>query len=227
MRGRGRRGRCWSRPFGLLWRQPTGGTNSQGTARGERAIVLLGRFSTAQAGDHGQVYFPQGTKQEVNEPDKGAAKETIVNQTAKETVLEISAGRRNRTPIGWRSANDRNWLSFFDRSHRPEPSRLLPALDGGRLTICPPHIDGSGTGKAVGSVGQSIRSTCGARASRKPRLLFRLSGVFLLRFAARQFPASLFQLPPRFTRCEALDRSPLTVVTHSGGNANCTAPRRA
>jgi hypothetical protein len=53
---------------------------------------------------------------EVNEPDKGAAKETIVNQTAKETVLEISAARRHRTPIGWRSANDRNWLSFFDRS---------------------------------------------------------------------------------------------------------------
>src|SRR5271165_1905043 len=143
MRGRGRRGRCWSRPFGLLWRQPTGGTNSQGTARGERAIVLLGRFSTAQAGDHGQVYFPQGTKQEVNEPDKGAAKETIVNQTAKETVLEISAGRRNRTPIGWRSANDRNWLSFFDRSHQLQEQLLRVIkreIDPATATIKPGQL---------------------------------------------------------------------------------------
>src|SRR5262245_15916194 len=52
---------------------------------------------------------------------------------------------------------------------RPEPSRLLPALDGPRVTICPLHVAGSGTGKAVGSVGQSVHSTCGARASRKPR----------------------------------------------------------
>lgn len=37
-------------------------------------------------------------------------------------------------------------------------------------------------------------------ATRKPRLLFRLSGEFLLRFAERQFLALLFQLPPRFTR---------------------------
>jgi hypothetical protein len=62
---------------------------------------------------------------EVNEPDKGAAKETIVNQTAKETVLEISAARRHRTPIGWRSANDRNWLSFFDRSHCPRTCQMI------------------------------------------------------------------------------------------------------
>jgi hypothetical protein len=39
-------------------------------------------------------------------------------------------------------------------------------------------------------------------ATRKPRLLFWLSGLFLLRFADRQFSALLFQLPPRFTRLE-------------------------
>ena len=33
-------------------------------------------------------------------------------------------------------------------------------------------------------------------------LLFLLSGVLLLRFAARQLIALLFQLPPRFTRFE-------------------------
>ncbi len=37
---------------------------------------------------------------------------------------------------------------------------------------------------------------------RKPRLLSRLSGVSLLRFADRQFLASLIQLPPRLTRLE-------------------------
>jgi hypothetical protein len=38
-----------------------------------------------------------------------------------------------------------------------------------------------------------------------------------------QFVPLLFQLLPRFTRCEALDRSPLPVVARSGGTANCTA----
>jgi hypothetical protein len=33
--------------------------------------------------------------------------------------------------------------------------------------------------------------------------LFRLSGVFLLRFADRQLRGLLFQLPPRITRFEA------------------------
>ena len=42
------------------------------------------------------------------------------------------------------------------------------------------------------------------RATRKPLLLLRLDGLFLFRFADRQFAASLFQLPPRFTRFEPL-----------------------
>jgi hypothetical protein len=33
--------------------------------------------------------------------------------------------------------------------------------------------------------------------------LFRFVGTFLLRFADRQLPGSLFQLPPRITRFEA------------------------
>ena len=40
------------------------------------------------------------------------------------------------------------------------------------------------------------------RATRNPRLLFRFVGLLLLRFAARQLIALLFQLPPRFTRFE-------------------------
>ena len=49
-----------------------------------------------------------------------------------------------------------------------------------------------------------------AKATRKPRLLFRLSGLFLLRFADRQFLALLFQLPPRFTRFEPTGNPPNT-----------------
>ena len=111
------------------------------------------------------------------------------------------------------------------QANRPDRSRLLPG-PGGHDGFRPPRQKRGGTGTAIGSVG-ALRFSGGARATRKPRLLFRLAGSFALRFAARQFLASLFQLPPRFTRCEALDRSPLTVVTHSGGSANCTAPRRA
>ena len=43
------------------------------------------------------------------------------------------------------------------------------------------------------------------RTTRKPRLLLRLPGELLLRFATRQFVAVLFQLPPRFTRLEPDD----------------------
>ncbi len=46
------------------------------------------------------------------------------------------------------------------------------------------------------------------KARRNPRLLFRFDGVFLFRYADRQFLALLFQLPPRFTRFEPeMDKS--------------------
>jgi hypothetical protein len=45
-------------------------------------------------------------------------------------------------------------------------------------------------------------------AGRKPMLLFRLAGLFLLRFAERQFWASLFQEPPRSTRFSPFDPRP-------------------
>ena len=47
------------------------------------------------------------------------------------------------------------------------------------------------------------------RARRKPLLFVRFVGSFALRFAVRQFAASLFQLPPRFTWFE-----PLRIVHH-------------
>ena len=45
--------------------------------------------------------------------EKGAAKKTTINQTVKETVLEIHAGRIRRTTIAWLSSDARNWRCFF------------------------------------------------------------------------------------------------------------------
>jgi hypothetical protein len=55
-------------------------------------------------------------------------------------------------------------------------------------------------------MGPSLSLTVLAR--RKPRLLSRLPGSFLLRFAERQFLALLFQLPPRLTRFEPTTAHP-------------------
>jgi hypothetical protein len=52
--------------------------------------------------------------------------------------------------------------------------------------------------------------------TRKPRLLLRLSGELLLRFAERQLLALLFQLPPRLTRFEPLRPLP-TAILHFDG----------
>ena len=91
---------------------------SQGTARGERVNVLLGRFSTVHVGDHRQVYFAEEIRQARRPLDKGPARKTTSNQTAKKTVLEIHARRIRRTTTGWLSSDARNWLSFFARCHR-------------------------------------------------------------------------------------------------------------
>jgi hypothetical protein len=58
--------------------------------------------------------------------------------------------------------------------------------------------------RAAGPVRRGIHRAGRAAATRNPRLLFRSSGVFLLRFAGRQFLGWLFQLPPRIARYEAL-----------------------
>lgn len=51
--------------------------------------------------------------------------------------------------------------------------------------------------------GRHPPARCAAgKARRRPLFLLRLSGLFLLRFAERQFLALLFQLPPRITRFE-------------------------
>jgi hypothetical protein len=64
-----------------------------------------------------------------------------------------------------------------------------------------------------------------ARATRNPRLSFRFSGAFLLRFADRQFCGLLFQLPPRITREAACDRPPPAIVAHFGGSTGLSGWR--
>jgi hypothetical protein len=79
---------------------------------------------------------------------------------------------------------------------------------------------------AAGSISGTSIPSAELRSTRKPRLLFRLSGVFLLRFAERQFLALLFQLPPRFTRFEPHDRSPADLLTRADETSNCERHRQ-
>ena len=48
--------------------------------------------------------------------------------------------------------------------------------------------------------GPGLKAARADWARRKPRLLFRLSALFLLRLAERRFSGLLFQEPPRSTR---------------------------
>jgi hypothetical protein len=65
---------------------------------------------------------------------------------------------------------------------------------------------------------------------RKPTLLSRLPGSFLLRFAARQFLASLIQLPPRITRFEPdtviiLVSGTTTILSHHHEEGKLISPK--
>ncbi len=102
----------------------------------------------------------------------------------------------------------------------PGPSAFpfQPTSPGGLLSLCLAPLSARGL-DATGSSPLSLRS--GARTTRKPRLLFSFSGLFLLRFADRQFLAELFQLPPRFTRLspdEGPEAAPVQ-TEHDGGSA--------
>ena len=55
---------------------------------------------------------------------------------------------------------------------------------------------------------KTVLGLAGALARRNPRLLFRLSGVFLLRLAERTLCGLLFHEPPRFTRWALSGRLP-------------------
>ena len=75
----------------------------------------------------------------------------------------------------------------------------MPGMAGG--TICPEGYRGGVINLFRGSH-PTLLLSYGTKTRRKPMLLFRLSGLLLLRLADRQFSELLFQLPPRFTRFE-------------------------
>jgi hypothetical protein len=95
-----------------------------------------------------------------------------------------------------------------DRVRENEPPRAFAiATSTGRLnsSLARPGREGlERGGRTAGPARRGIHHAGRAAATRNPRLLFRFSGMFLLRFAGRQFLALLFQLPPRITRFEAL-----------------------
>ena len=105
-------------------------------------------------------------------------------------------------------------LPLLNTIGRPERSRSAtsPCLTEQRTAVSVFRLACGETGKRPVPSGKASTLPAELRATRKPRLLFRSSGVQLLRYADRQFLAELFQLPPRFTRFEPHGRSPAAFV---------------
>lgn len=80
---------------------------------------------------------------------------------------------------------------------RQRSIRRMATIRPGHLAV---HAHGSGAGVREDPP-TALRHAL-KRAGRKPRLLLRIPGSFLLRFADRQLPELLFQLPPRKTRLD-------------------------
>ena len=92
----------------------------------------------------------------------------------------------------------------IDRRRRSEPMRLPRSAPPRYRARFPPRPCSSWTAlDAQSAPGATVIAPAPAqsvRPTRKPILLFRLSVVFLLRFAERRFWGLLFQDPPRKTR---------------------------
>jgi hypothetical protein len=89
---------------------------------------------------------------------------------------------------------------------------------------------GSGVGRARGEPPwRAPRAGEAVRAQRKPRLLLRFDGSFLLRLAARRIDGlSLFQLPPRLTRADCPSEETFMHEGERGKeNESAEASRRA
>jgi len=120
-----------------------------------------------------------------------------------------AAPASSRRPIN--VPNGRRWeVKIFRLGHiilglheknRPEVSHALLVPDDSGFEFAQ-DAEATQDRIMVGSVPAESTTVLSWRTTRKPRLLFRFSGEFLLRFADRQFTGALFQLPPRFTRFE-------------------------
>jgi len=90
-------------------------------------------------------------------------------------------------------------------------------------------------GDSIQNPGKFSLDLDGAKARRKPLFVLRLVGVSLLRFAVRQFAASLSQLPPRFTRFEQVRSFTVIWIYHTStpyptahsGNSHIRRHRRS
>ena len=118
----------------------------------------------------------------------------------------LAGGPMGRQPGGLGIPSDSLGNSFTGRTSRPGSRRPLGSREPGDE----PSV-----------LNATVKRS---RARRKPRLLFRFSGSFLLRFADRALRGLLFQLPPRITRFAACDRSPAAILAHGGGIPNSKRP---
>lgn len=109
--------------------------------------------------------------------------------------------------------------------YMPEVGFHLPA-DGTRLRHLPenplrfasrnrrkiPEANISRRYKGPSPLLETGSERCGRHTTRKPTLLLRLSGLFLLRLAERRLSGLLFQDPPRKTRCAVKPGDPTNRV---------------
>ena len=104
-----------------------------------------------------------------------------------------------------RAKNTIYWQPFPIKKH-PEPSKRLSRSPYQHRVFNQPIRPGTYVGNRVIHLFSGSHPTLlmryGTKTKRKPILWLRLSGLFLLRYAVRQFSALLFQLPPRITRFE-------------------------
>ena len=130
--------------------------------------------------------------------------------------LEYPSGRRNYPPRLLRDTLIHSTTVFTNRRNmknvRPSLSRSLLTTTGQSFVrpVAPSGVPGrrqvsasatrSPTLNQGPDSGAALLYAAEARTTRNPMLLFLLSGLFLLRLAARRFLALLFQEPPRRTR---------------------------
>jgi hypothetical protein len=86
----------------------------------------------------------------------------------------------------------------------PEADDRLRTERSGAMPLSPPHP--ADRGEQGLPVCWGVSGTWDEHITRKPMLLLRLSGLFLLRFDARALSGLLFQEPPRNARGSSPDR---------------------
>ena len=91
-----------------------------------------------------------------------------------------------------------HWRASVPTSRRAMPVRR--DVPNRRKQLLPTHV-------------LTLTNYCGSLARRKPKLLMRLPGSLLLRFAERQFLAKSYQLPPRRTTRNGSEPWPTGSVT--------------